>query len=166
MATDLTHHIQSIRLVDTHEHMKREAEWVENGPDILQDLFGNYVPADLVTAGASPKAMRNLMDASQDIASRFEGIQDAWEATQFTGYGEAVSLIAKHIYGLDELTGDALASAQDKLKTIRTPGKRHHILHDLANLDHIQTDDFSWQCTPDTSGPDFFPLRSFVGNIL
>ena len=46
--TDLTHHIQSIRLVDTHEHMKREADWVENGPDILQDLFGNYVPADLV----------------------------------------------------------------------------------------------------------------------
>ena len=153
--TDLTHHIQSIRLVDTHEHMKREAEWVENGPDILQDLFGNYVPADLVTAGASPKAMGNLMDASQDIASRFEGIRDAWEATQFTGYGEAVSLIAKHIYGLDELTADGLAGA-DNLKTLRTPGKRYHILHDIANLDHIQTDDFSWQCTPDPSGPDFF----------
>ena len=134
--------------------MKREAEWVENGPDILQDLFGNYVPADLITAGASPEAMRNLMDASQDIASRFEGIRAAWEATQFTGYGEAVSLIAKHIYGLDELTGDGLAGA-DTLKTLLAPGKRYHILHDLANLDHIQTDDFSWQCTPDTSGPDF-----------
>ena len=95
------------------------------------------------------------MDASQDIASRFEGIRDAWEATQFTGYGEAVSLIAKHIYGLDELTGDGLASASN-LDTLRTPGKRYHILNDLANLDHIQTDDFSWQCTPDTSGPDFF----------
>ena len=155
MATDLTHHIQSIRLVDTHEHMRRENDWVENGPDILQDLFGNYVPADLVTAGASPEAMRDLMDASKDIASRFEGIREAWEATQFTGYGEAVSLIAKHIYGLDELTSDGLASA-DNPKTLRTPGKRYHILHDLANLDHIQTDDFSWPCTPDTSGPDFF----------
>ena len=153
--TDLTHHIQSIRLVDTHEHMKREVEWVENGPDILQDLFGNYVPADLVTAGASPEAMRNLMDASQDVASRFEGIRDAWEATQFTGYGEAVSLIAKHIYGLDELTGDGLAGANN-LKGLRAPGKRYHILHDLAKLDHIQTDDFSWQCDPDTSGPTFF----------
>ena len=163
--TDLTHHIQSIRLVDTHEHMRRESEWVENVPDILQDLFGNYVPADLVTAGASPKAMGNLMDASQDVASRFEGIREAWEATQFTGYGEAVSLIAKHIYGLDELTGDGLAGANN-LKTLRTPGKRYHILHDIANLDHIQTDDFSWQCTPDTSGPNFFPLRPFVGNIL
>ena len=156
MATDLTHHIQSIRLVDTHEHMRRENDWVENGPDILQDLFGNYVPADLHTAGATPQAMENLMDSSKDIKSRFEGVREAWEATQFTGYGEAVSLIAKHIYGLDELTGDGLAQAQDKLKTIRTPGKRYHILHDLANLDHIQTDDFSWPCTPDTSGPDFF----------
>ncbi len=153
--TDLAHHIQSIRLVDTHEHMRRENDWVENGPDTLQDLFGNYVPADLVTAGASPEAMRDLMDASKDIASRFEGIREAWEATRFTGYGEAVSLIAKHIYGLDELTGDGLASV-NILKTLRAPGKRYHILHDIAKLDHIQTDDFSWPCTPDPSGPGFF----------
>ena len=154
--TDLTHHIQSIRLVDTHEHMRRENDWVENGPDILQDLFGNYVPADLNTAGATPEAMRNLMDASRNIKDRFEGIREAWEATQFTGYGEAVRLIAKHIYGLDELTGDALTDAQDKIQTLRTPGKRYHILHDLANLDHIQTDDFSWPCPPDPSGLNFF----------
>ena len=156
MPTDLTHYIQSISLVDTHEHMRRENDWVENGPDILQDLFGNYVPADLITAGASTEAMSNLMDASKDIESRFEGIRDAWESTQFTGYGEAVSLIAKKIYGLDELNGQDLAVAQEKVKNIQTPGKRLEILQKLANLDHIQTDDFSWNCDPDISGPDFF----------
>lgn len=156
MPTDLTHHIQSISLVDTHEHMRRENDWVENGPDILQDLFGNYVPADLNTAGASPEAMGNLMDASKDIESRFDGILDAWESTKFTGYGEAVSLIAKNIYGLDELTGKNLAVAQERVKKIQTPGKRYEILHDIANLDHIQTDDFRWNCDPDTSGPNFF----------
>ena len=154
--TDLTHHIQTIRLVDTHEHMRRENDWVENGPDILQDLFGNYVPADLHTAGASPEAMRNLMDASLDVADRFDGIRDAWEATQFTSYGEAVRIIAKHIYGLDELTRQGLADAQDKSKALRSPGERYRILHDVANLDQVQTDDFSWQCSPDTSGLDFF----------
>lgn len=154
--TDLTHHIQTIRLVDTHEHMRRENDWVENGPDILQDLFGNYVPADLHTAGASPEAMRNLMDASQDVADRFDGIRDAWEATQFTSYGEAVRIIAKDIYGLDELTRQGLADAQDKSKALRSPGERYRILHDVANLDHVQTDDFSWPCPPDTSGLDFF----------
>ena len=154
--TDLTHHIQTIRLVDTHEHMRRENDWVENGPDILQDLFGNYVPADLHTAGASPQAMQNLMNASQDVADRFDGIRDAWEATQFTSYGEAVRLIAKHIYGLDELTSQGLAAAQDKVKALRSPGERYRILHDVAKLDHVQTDDFSWPCHPDTSGLDFF----------
>jgi len=156
MATDLAHHIQSIRLVDTHEHMRREADWVEEGPDILQDLFGNYVPADLHSAGASPQALHNLMDPAQDIVTRFQGIQQAWEAVQFTGYGEAVRLVAKHIYGLDELSGTGLANAQDKVKLLRVRGQRYHILHELAYLDHIQTDDFSWPCLPDPSGPDFF----------
>jgi len=157
MPTNLTHHIQETPLVDTHEHMRKEPEWLNNGPDILQDLFGNYVPADLYTAGATPQAMKRLMDASDaDIAGRFEGIRAAWEATQFTGYGEAVRLIAKHIYSIDELTPQSLAQAQDKTKTLRQPGERYRLLHDVANLDHIQTDDFCWPCLPDHSGLDFF----------
>ena len=64
MTTDLSNHIQSVKLVDTHEHLQKEPEWLNNGPDILQDLFGNYVPADLHTAGASGQAMKDLMDLS------------------------------------------------------------------------------------------------------
>jgi predicted TIM-barrel fold metal-dependent hydrolase len=157
MATDLAGHIQSTPLSDTHEHLKKEAEWVGDGPDILQDLFGNYVPADLHTAGASSAAMKRLMDGSDpDLAGRFEGIRDAWEATQFTGYGEAVRLIAEELYGLPELTADGLAGAQEKLTEYRKPGGRHSILSEKANLDHVQVDDFCWDCVPDSSGPDFF----------
>ena len=157
MQTDLAQHIQGTALVDTHEHLRRENDWLENGPDILQDLFGNYVPADLNTAGASPEAMSRLTDGKDpDIASRFEGIRDAWEATQFTGYGEAVRLIAKHAYGIDELTGEKLASVQEKTHVLRRPGERYRLLHDVANLEHTQTDDGAWACAPDNSGLGFF----------
>ena len=156
-STDLAHHIRQTPLCDTHEHLKKESEWVEKGPDVLQDLFGNYVLADLKTAGASPDALKRLMDASDsDLAGRFEGIRPAWEATQFTGYGEAVRLIASEIYGLSALTPEGLASAREKLAKLRKPGMRYALLHDRANLDHVQTDDFSWACPPDASGPDFF----------
>ena len=159
MSTDLAHHIQSTPLVDTHEHLDREHVWLEDGPDILQDLFGNYVPADLNTAGASPEAMKRLMDgADPDIAGRFEGIREAWDATQFTGYGEAVRLIAEHAYGIHELTGANIALAQEKIKMLRRPGERFRLLHDVANLDHTQTDDKLWVCAPDSSGLDFLPL--------
>lgn len=155
--TDLALHIQSMPLADTHEHLRKEREWVESGPDILQDLFGNYVPADLLVAGASAEAMKRLMDASDpDIAGRFGGIRDAWEAVRFTGYGEAVRLIAERIYGLPELTPEGLAQAQEKLAALRRPGERLRLLRETARLDHTQTDDFCWACLPDESGPDFF----------
>jgi hypothetical protein len=157
MTTDLSEHISQTPLVDTHEHLRREANWTDDGPDILQDLFGNYVPADLISAGASQQALKNLTDASNpDFVGRFEGIRPAWEATQYTGYGEAVRRIITDIYGLDELTPDALAPAQEKLTALRQPGGRYNLLREVANLDHIQTDDFCWPCTPDESGPDFF----------
>ena len=157
MATNLSEHIEQTALCDTHEHLRREPDWIDDGPDVLQDLFGNYVPADLITAGASQEALRRLTDASDpDLAGRFEGVRAAWEATQYTGYGEAVRRIVTDVYGFDELTPDVLAPAQEKLTELRTPGGRYNLLREVANLDHIQTDDSSWPCDPDESGPDFF----------
>ena len=157
MATNLSEHIEQTALCDTHEHLRREPDWLDDGPDVLQDLFGNYVPADLITAGASQEALSRLTDASDpDLAGRFEGIRAAWEATQYTGYGEAVRRIVTDVYGFDDFTPDVLASAQEKLTELRTPGGRYNLLREVANLDHIQTDDSSWPCDPDESGPDFF----------
>ena len=53
---DLAEHIQSLRLIDTHEHLNKEHDILQHGPDILQDLFENYIAADLVVAGATEAA--------------------------------------------------------------------------------------------------------------
>jgi hypothetical protein len=174
--TDLALEISSLALVDTHEHLLPEEQWAgdnarlieqmtedgqpgwgDAGPDILQDLFLNYVPSDLEVAGASRDAIGRLFDpAAGDLESRFSGIREAWEATQFTGYGEAVRLIAREVYGLDAITIDGLERAQRTLEELRQPGQRLRLLRDTAGLDHVQIDDFQWACQPDASGPDFF----------
>lgn len=157
MPTDLSEHIAQTALCDTHEHLRRERDWTDEGPDILQDLFGNYVPADLIAAGASPQALRRLTDASDpDLVGRLQGIRAAWEATQYTGYGEAVRRMVTDVYGFDEFTPEVLAPAQEKLRAFRKPGGRYELLREVANLDHVQTDDFSWPCPPDESAPAFF----------
>lgn len=158
MSTDLARHIQDTAVVDTHEHLQKEYEWVSEGPgDVLADLFTNYVPADLVTAGASPEAMRRLTDAGNpDIEGRWAGVEKAFDATRFTGYGEAVRILAKEVYGIERITAQALRDAQPTLDQLRQPGGRLQLLRDRANLDHTQTDDFCYPCLPDESGPDFF----------
>lgn len=157
MTTDLAQSIEETALIDTHEHLQKESNWTDQGPDILQDLFGNYIPADLISAGATPEAMQTLNDASDgDLSARFTGIKAAWEAVQHTGYGEAVSILANEIYGIDDFSRTSLERAQAQLLKWRQPGGRLHLLRDKARLDHVQTDDFCWPCLPDPSGPDFF----------
>lgn len=157
MTTDLAHFIQSTPLCSTHEHLEYEWMYTENPPDVLRNLFYNYVPADLVTAGADRDAVEALLDKDNpDIHGRFKGVQDAWEAVQHTGYGDAVRIIAKEIYGLEELTADAIETAQANSDPLGQPGERLRILRDVANLDHVQTDHFKRPIPIETPGPDFF----------
>ena len=157
MSTDISHFIDQTTLIDTHEHLKFEEDWVNNGPDVLQDLFSNYVPADLAVAGASEEDIAFMMDTSNsNVAERFERIKKAWEAVQFTGYGEAVRIVAERVYNMAEITPEGIAAAQAINVQLRKPGQRLEMLKQKANLDHVQTDNFVWACLPDVSGPDFF----------
>src|SRR5438105_6347998 len=112
MSTDLAEHIERTPLADTHEHLRKEAEYTERGPDILQSLFDNYVQSDLIVAGASPEALAALMDATNpDVRARFAGIEPAFQAVRHTGYGEAVRLIGRMLYDIDELTPESVEAA-------------------------------------------------------
>ncbi len=157
MTADLEHFIQTLKIINTHEHLNKEASFVENGPDILGDLFDNYVAADLRVAGASEEALKRLLDRQEpDLEKRWSGIASAWASCQHTGYGEAVCSIARDVYGLDEITLAGLEQAADKARQLRQPGERLRILRDEGGYDHVQVDDFVWACVPDVSGPDFF----------
>lgn len=157
--TDLAQHIQTTVLMDTHEHMNKEARYLEDGPDVLQDLFDNYVTADLVVAGASPQAIERLIDShNSDLERRWEGVRQAWQRCQFTGYGQAVAFIARNVYGMEEITLSGVQAAQKLNLQRRQPGERLRILKEEAKLDHIQVNELppTWKVEPDRSGHDFF----------
>ena len=162
-ATDLACFIAEAPLADTHEHLKTEAEFLLGGPDVLQDLFDHYVTADLAVAGASPEALKRLQDAADpDLAGRFLGVRDAWEAVKHTGYGEGVRLTAQRVYGLDEIVPEALPAAQKIAEGLRKSGSLKHLLKDVANLSYVQIDDFRWEC----EGDDFFQYDISVANFV
>jgi hypothetical protein len=157
MTTDLAQHIQATPLIDTHEHIFKEAEYVGNGPDVLQDLFHTYIAMDLTTAGAPVPALDRLIDGRDpDIEGRWNGVKEAWQHCQYTAYGQATRIVARLIYGMEEITLAGILAAAERNAQLRKPGERLRLLRDVANLDHVQIDDQAWACLPDASGPDFF----------
>lgn len=156
-ATALSEFIQTAVLCDTHEHLSKEGNYVQSGPDVLQSLFDNYIKADLIVAGASDADVDALLDATNpDVGARLARVQRAWEAVQHTGYGEAVKAIARLVYGIDEIMPETVTAAQPCHAALRAPGQRLRLLREVANLDHVQVDDFDCDCAIDPSGPDFF----------
>lgn len=157
MKTDLAQHIETTPVIDTHEHLYTEEAYVNDGPDVLADLFGMYIGDELIVAGAPFDNVVRLLDSKDpDIAARWSGVEAAWQLCKYTGYGEAVRAMAKKVYGIEELTLDSIEGAAQRNREIREPGARLHLLRDVANLDLVQIDDFLWSCVPDLSGPDFF----------
>ena len=51
-----------------------------------------------------------------------------------TGYGRAVSAVAKLVYGLDEITFESLESARHRTLELRRPGERLRLLRDVSRL--------------------------------
>jgi len=155
--TDLSQFIRDVRICDTHEHMFKEAEYRKQKPDILCEIFDNYVLADFGVAGATEAQVQALRNPENpDIEARFAPVAEIWKACRFTGYGEAAREIAKRFFGIEEFSVRALRDAQAKLPAAWPAGERLRLLRDEARLDHIQVDDFCWPCLPDESGPDFF----------
>lgn len=155
--TDLQQHIWTTPLVDTHEHQSKEHEYLQTPVDVLVELFDNYVTADLAVAGASSEAIKRLLStADPDVRARFEGVRQAWEACQHTGYGSAVRLIARIAFGIERITPEALEEAQRRNRADRQPGERLRILKEFGNLDHVQVDHFRRWVEPDESAPEFF----------
>jgi uncharacterized protein len=168
--TELEHFIQTTPLVDTHEHLNDEATFVETGPDILQSIFDHYTFADLLSAGATPAAIENLRDRNNpDVRSRFEGVKQAWERSQFTGYGEGVRYVARELFGMEEITSESLEQAAPLALAMHEPGERLRLLKEVARLEHVQIDDFSFS-THHPNEPEFFLydlnwLNEVCGNL-
>jgi len=157
MPTDLACHVEQTPLANTHDHQKREVEFVNNGPDVLQDIFCIYMRTDLEVAGASRAAADRLADATDpDLAARFAGVRAAWERSRQTGFGEVSRLIAQRVYGMDEITPEGLDAARRINAETRRPGQRLRILKEQANLDHVQIDEALWDSPPDETDARFF----------
>lgn len=157
MPTDIAAHICETRVVDTHSHLGGDRYWEEEPRDVLADLFDHYALDDLVSAGATPAAATRLIDsADPDVEGRFAGVAEAWRAVQFTGYGEAVRIMARDLYGIEEVGAEAARAAQGRLDELCRPDGRLHLLRDRARIDHVQIDAKERVVFLNPSAPDFY----------
>ena len=94
-------------VIDTHEHTFSEDDRRQRSLDLLSSEMHHYVGSDLVSAGMTPDEQALMYDQSRDLADRWDVFLSYWKYARTTGYGKALHIACRDLFGVDDLMSAA-----------------------------------------------------------
>ena len=95
--------VRALWTLDAHEHLHLPAEHGQKALDCFY-LTNHYLKDDLVSAGMPVAEMESLMDRALPLEVRWLKFAPWWEFARTTGYGQAVEICVRELFGLPGLT--------------------------------------------------------------
>ena len=106
--------------IDTHEHTPGPAKWVQADHDVLCEWLTHYFCDDLVSAGLTERQLNEVVrDGSRPLAERWRLVEPYWDAARHTGYGVALDLAARGLYGLEAVRADTIEELDRRFRAAR-----------------------------------------------
>ena len=126
--------VDSIPIVDTHEHIFAEEDWLKWKLD-FGVFFRQYACVDLVSAGMPVADMATLQeDENATPEEKWKLMAPYWQAAKNTAYCKLITMLIQDIYGLPDLNEDTYAELCQRMRQTQKPGFYRMILRDKANL--------------------------------
>jgi len=149
--------VESIALVDTHEHIMLETDR-ENYALDFSYLFGHYNSSDLVSAGMPPRLMEAVRlpmhnfrllfskrmrrrqpiprpeREDMNLEERWQAIEPFWEAIRNTAYAKATLIAARDLFGIDDLNRDTYITLSNAIADSRQPDWYQYVMKEKANI--------------------------------
>lgn len=111
-------HIESLRIVDTHEHLYTQDRMPKEA-DVLSEWLLHYFSCDLVSAGLSDAGMAMARDPKQDLLKRWAVVEPYWKAASNTGYARSLAITARDLFGIDDINGKTIEALNAKVMSAR-----------------------------------------------
>ncbi len=137
----LTGYIDTLTIVDTHEHLPNEADWAAREGDVLEEWLAHYFSADLVSAGLPLKTLEEtIRNSTKSLGERWETVEPYWRAAANTGYARALDIAARDLYGLPGVSRETIEALDTEFKKRRRQAAQgasyyHHVLKDKSQIE-------------------------------
>jgi len=148
--------LEAIETVNTHEHIIPESERVSQKIDFFT-LAGHYAINDLISAGLSQEAVKVINDVNAPEATRWRAFEPGWKMARFTGYGQALRIAVRDIYGVEEISASSLGAINNQIRARNKPGFYRDVLKKRARIRFSVVDDY-WNAVPVRLDTDMFVL--------
>jgi predicted TIM-barrel fold metal-dependent hydrolase len=127
--------LSDITILDSHEHLAPESEraCADRGGDALATIFSHYASTDLLTAGLSPGDLESVRDVDKPLGTRWELVEPHWHSIRNTGYGHALLVAARDLYGIPDINGATIAELDERMRAASVAGLYSQVL-ERANI--------------------------------
>lgn len=136
--------IEETRFIDTHEHLVEEEMRTQWRPHPLLPcddwalLFSHYLDSDLRVAGMAEDEFRRLVAPDGTPEAKWRILEPYWPAVKHTGYGQAVRIAIRSLYGVDELSGATVGILAERYRATVKPGFYETVLRRHAGIEVSQ----------------------------
>jgi hypothetical protein len=127
--------VNAIRLIDTHEHLMSESEALASPAD-FSILFTNYQVSDLISSGMEQnKAFGTLKGKETKLDEKWLAAKDGWANMRTTAYGRSVLIVAKDLFGIDDLNDQTYVELSRRIQDSHTKGYYEKVLKEKSKID-------------------------------
>lgn len=148
--------IGRIDVIDTHEHILPEAERLKLNVDFFT-LASHYLMDDLSSAGLPADDRARMEEPEVSSKDKFRAFHEYWRYARFTGYGEALRIAIRDIYGIDEISDRTIERINQAIRDRNKPGLYREVLKKRSRIRYALNDEY-WQPRPTPVDPEFFLL--------
>lgn len=147
-AAELLREIESMPVIDCHEHLPPEPERLAQKTDVTR-LFSHYCKADLASAGVACGAEQEyLFDAEKPLKPRWEKLRAALEKIRFGSYAYPAFAYVRDVLGFEDIDDSTFEAISERLQADAKPGLYRRIMADLCGIEK------AIQCTEGAVGGD------------
>lgn len=126
--------VDGIQLIDTHEHLMSECARLERKVDFFY-WFCHYASSDVISAGFPEGKREWLVDPEVPLDERWASFAPYWEHARTTGYGRALLLAARDLFGVEDINASTYRMLSEKLASSNRAGWYEYVLKERAGID-------------------------------
>ncbi len=136
--------VEQTPFIDTHEHLveeERRTNWQPHPLLPCDDwalLLSHYLDSDMRVAGMSADEFQRLMEPGAAPQAKWRILAPFWPAVKHTGYGQAVRIAIRKLYGIEELSGETVAAVDEAYRATVKPGFYRTVLRDRGGIEACQ----------------------------
>lgn len=133
MINEIYEYIKGMQIIDTHEHLPAfESERERH--DVISEYLRHYFSVDLISAGLSRKDYERLRGNELGLMEKWNIVEKYWGAARHTGYGQALAITARDLYGVDGINRDTITALNDAY--LKSYEEEHYkkVLKDMSKI--------------------------------